>query len=289
MRARQRLVPAVTDVFTWELEGVTAATLAAAKPGEELDSPQFSAGGRQWFLRLYLSGQTAQDVGLISLFMHLAEADHAAHGSATADVTLRIREAHITKADRIFTKNSDGVLGGWGSCGLLSHDDDAAAWFPLPGDVLAITAEVTVKVPLQLAPAAAPPPPPSLGREMRAALASGVGADVKLLCAGQSLPAHSVILSIRSPVFAALLDAGSPLAASDRGAVPVPGEVTPATLARLLEFIYTDDLDPAPSAEEARRAPMCPLPLIRRWCIRVHPSSAPAPLLASGVRRRSTC
>ena len=142
----------------------------------------------------------------------------------------------------------------YGFSKLLSHAA-AAALFPLPGAVLAITAEITVKAPLQLAPAASAAvavPPACMARELHAVLESGIGADVKLLCAGQSFPANSVILSIRSPVFAALLDAGSPLAAPDRGAVPVPGEVTPATLARLLEFIYTDDLDPAPSAEEAR-------------------------------------
>ena len=87
-------------------------------------------------------------------------------------------------------------------------------------------------------------------------LASGGGADVTLACAdGELVEAHALVLSVRSPVFAALLDTGAPWASgaheAPRQPVPVPPEVTSHTLRRLLHFLYTDELTPA-SAEEAQ-------------------------------------
>ena len=86
----------------------------------------------------------------------------------------------------------------------------------------------------------------------------GCPTDVTLVCPldGERVPAHSVILCLRSGVFRALLavaeGVGGGLAAVDRSAVPVCAEVTGLTLRRLLEFVYTDELTPA-SPEEVRR------------------------------------
>jgi speckle-type POZ protein len=91
-------------------------------------------------------------------------------------------------------------------------------------------------------------PAPCLGADLAAALQTGKRADVTLVCAGERLAAHALLLCTRSPVFAAQLEEG-PMQA-DASAVPVPPDITPHTLRRLLEFIYTDELEPA-SAEEA--------------------------------------
>jgi speckle-type POZ protein len=99
-----------------------------------------------------------------------------------------------------------------------------------------------------LANPAPPLPQPALGAHFGALLVSGKGADVTLVCGGERLEAHALVLSARSPVFAAQLEDG-PLRA-DAAAVPVPPEITPQTLRRLLHFLYTDELDPA-SPEEA--------------------------------------
>ena len=123
-------------------------------------------------------------------------------------------------------------------------------------------------------------PPPSALRELRALLDSGAGTDVALACGGQSVAAHSVILCMRSPVFRAQLAPDSPLVAADLSAVPVPEEIiTPATLRRLLEFIYSDELEPA-SPEEAG-ALLAPR---SRVTTSQASEAAHAPL-----RRRSTC
>lgn len=95
-------------------------------------------------------------------------------------------------------------------------------------------------------------PLPSLGKELGSLLASGRGADVTLLCHGESVPAHRLLLSLRSPVFAALLDDESPLRCRDLSAVPVPDEVQPEALRALCEFLYTDEEPELSTSEEAR-------------------------------------
>ena len=158
----------------------------------------------------------------------------------------------------VFCTRKPAVEGGsaaWGAGNLLSHALIAASPDKfLPGGVLTIAATITLK---DVRVAAGPNPsssitvpPPSVTRELRALLDSGAGTDVALACGGQSVPAHSFVLRMRSPVFRAQLAPDSPLVAADLSAVPVPEEITPATLRRLLEFIYSDELEPA-SPEEA--------------------------------------
>ena len=100
--------------------------------------------------------------------------------------------------------------------------------------------------------------PTTLIGQLRAALHSRARADVALQCQGQLLPAHSFLLTLRSPVVSAQLAPGSPLACQDRAAVPVPAELTPATLQCLLEWLYTDELSVS-NAEEARTCVHCML------------------------------
>ena len=101
--------------------------------------------------------------------------------------------------------------------------------------------------------------PPSLGRELRELLQSGAGADVILACGGERIAAHSFVLCLRSPVFRAQLAPDSPMVVADRTSVPVPDAITPATLRRLLEFIYSDELEPeSPEEAGARLTPSPP-------------------------------
>jgi speckle-type POZ protein len=79
-------------------------------------------------------------------------------------------------------------------------------------------------------------------------LSSGEGADMTLLSGAERISAHSQVLCARSPVLRAQLR--GPLACA-LDAVPVPDEIEPSVLRRTLEFIYTDECEPA-SAEEAQ-------------------------------------
>jgi speckle-type POZ protein len=120
----------------------------------------------------------------------------------------------------------------------------------LPGGVLTVTVTLRLGSTLSATVLAnpAPLPAPALSAHFGALLASGKGSDVTLVCGGERLAAHALVFATRSPVFAAQLDEG-PMRA-DTAAVPVPPEITPQTLRRLLHFLYTDELEPA-SPEEA--------------------------------------
>ena len=90
--------------------------------------------------------------------------------------------------------------------------------------------------------------PTTLTSELESVFTSRDGADVTLCCGEERLAAHSFVLCLRSPVLRALLR--GPLA-SDLSAVPVPSFVQADVMKRVLQFIYTDALEPS-SPEEAQ-------------------------------------
>jgi hypothetical protein len=131
---------------------------------------------------------------------------------------------------------------------MLSHTELAANLQKhLPGGVLTVKATLRFDASKERVNPIAQPAP-SLGADFGALLTSGEDTDVTLVCDGERLAAHALVLRARSPVFAAQL-ADGPLRA-DADALPVPPEITPHTLRHLLHFLYTDELQPA-SAEEA--------------------------------------
>ena len=95
---------------------------------------------------------------------------------------------------------------------------------------------------------------PQLSKQWGSLLDSGRGADVTLFCEADDvkLAAHSVVLSVRSSVFAVKFSPdGSWATAAPHPHVMVPRDITSHTMRRLLEFVYTDELKPT-SAEEAQ-------------------------------------
>jgi len=66
--------------------------------------------------------------------------------------------------------------------------------------------------------------------------------DFVFICDGHKLPCHRAILAARSPVFRAMLTASSDTAEVRQGKAEVT-DATPAAMAKLLEFIYTDKVD----------------------------------------------
>ena len=242
--------------YTWRIRGVTLSHFTRdgprrAKVGDVIHSPEFEACGHKWKLSAFLGGNKHEHAGYLSVFLHLESPV-----VVNADFTLHVSGDRFgpRSYSNIFSSRVPAVResnNGFGN--LLSHTRLAASPAKYyPGGVLTITATLTnVRVaagPSQTSFIAVPPP--SLLSELRALLDSCVGTDVSLACGGQSVPAHSFVLSMRSPVFRAQLAPDSPLVAADLSAVPVPEEITPATLRRLLEFIYSDELEPA-SPEEA--------------------------------------
>jgi speckle-type POZ protein len=233
----------------WRLEGVTPADFRDAAAGDKLSSDEFSALGFAWRITMHPNGNVPQYAGNVGLFLKLMTANST---TPAINFELRINKEFreiCSKDFSTFTPLPEGMCASWGFRKLVSHarlfaNFDAYA----PGGVLCVKVKMwqkrseacpnpTVRVPL-----------PRLGLELGALLASGEGADVTLLCSAERLAAHALLLRTRSPVFAAQLREG-PMQA-DASAVPVPPDITPHTLRRLLHFLYTDELEPS-SPEEA--------------------------------------
>ena len=82
-------------------------------------------------------------------------------------------------------------------------------------------------------------PPPALGSSLLALLESGDLADIKLKSDAATVYAHKLILSARSPVFAAMFGRG--MAEAEAREVTLEG-VTPYSLYSLVHFLYSEEL-----------------------------------------------
>jgi speckle-type POZ protein len=252
--ATTSVTPKPLFVHVWRLEGVTPEFFSGAAVGFEVKGEPFAAHGYSWQLRLFPNGLNQDRKGNVSAHLQLLTAN------VTAPVVLSLFSLAVDATDPLLRKKVSvdhfstckpppGAGGPcWGRDTLLSHSElleefDAHA----PGGVFTVTAALRLPgFEARTNPIAVPAP--SLSAGLSALLASGKDADVTLLCGAERLAAHRLVLCMRSPVFAAQLDDG-PLQV-DASAVPVPPEITPHTLRRLLHFLYTDELEPA-SPEEA--------------------------------------
>jgi speckle-type POZ protein len=229
----------VAHEHTWELRDLTPAYFTSTVPGEKRCSPSFSALGFSWRLKVAPNGNSAALAGGVGVYLQLCS-----EGCTVPDVnfTLRSGEHSIMYHKSFCTDAEDSERGvaTWGATCLLSHKK-------LLRDFDAHVPDGVLKLQVRLVSIADTPNPttdaPGLAAAWGALLASGDNADVTLLCGDERLKAHRLVLCTRSPVFAAQLRTG-PLQA-DASAVPVPPEITPQTLRRLLHFVYTDNLKPA--------------------------------------------
>jgi hypothetical protein len=247
--ATTRLAPRAEVEYEWRLEGVTKDFFTASAVGDKLVSPPFSAHGFEWTLQLYPNGFDAKHRQNVGLYVRL----RTQNTTTTPTVTLRAGEEpeYQLIADTVFSTcepRPEGSSPSRGAAKYLTHDELLEEFDAhVPGGVFTITAALRWPgFEARTNPTVAPPS--GLAADLGALLASGKYADVTLLCSDERLPAHRLVLCTRSPVFAAQLDEG-PMQA-DPAAVPVPPEITPHTLRRLLHFLYTDELELA-SPEEA--------------------------------------
>jgi speckle-type POZ protein len=249
------LAPPSVHVHTWRVEGLTLASFTGAKVGHRLGSPPFQACGFEWRLWLNPNGETEENKGSVGVFCELLTPDATVHISVRTSILGKPVVTDDTQKQDCYSTciplpagEDASVL--WG-LDVSSHAELAAELAKyVPGGVMTVTVTLRLGGSLSAAALANPVslPAPGLSAELGALLASSKGADVILVCSGERLEAHSILLCARSPVFAAQLEDG-PMRA-DAAAVPVPPEITPQTLRRLLHFLYTDELEPE-SAEEA--------------------------------------
>ena len=235
--------------FSWEISGCSAAFFTDAPQGEDaaLHSPPFTVCGKEFELVLYPGGEKETARGRVGLYLVMRTP------AALQPLSLSFTFASQTFQFHELVANAEGgKVERWGYPRLLTHtsllysSDDF-----FPGGVLTITALLRSKqFKADSRPLPVAIPAPSISADLSSLLESGEDADVTLLCgAATRMKAHSAILCVRSPVLKAQLK-GS-LASPRLEAVPVPEEIDAPTLRRTLEFIYTDECEPA-SAEEAQ-------------------------------------
>ena len=270
--------PPPSTTYTWRIAGVTPALFSGAANGEsgKLTSPQFTALGMQWVLMLYPNDAHPAGAGKLAVVLMLAIPDVESL-SATVSLSLCARtynvETTFSTLDPFPAGATDNV--GWQ---VATHAELLATpevWFP--GGLLTLTVTISTQqfsvtnegaVEAQQSNALPAIAPPTLQADLSSLLTSGKSADVTLLCGSDRISAHSQVLCARSAVLQAQLC--GPMACP-LNAVPVPDEIEPPILRRTLEFIYTDECEPA-SAEEAQHllnaADHFGLPRLRTICER---------------------
>lgn len=153
---------------------------------------------------------------------------------------------------------------GYKQCDKFVSHADAATWLKANRGVMRIVATIQPVGQLVAKPTAPaeeePPraplpacvPTSSLPGDMRALLNSGDNADCTLVCGGERIRAHTLILSVASPVFKAQLDRRNPLACANLSHVTVPADIQPPVLLKLLDYAYTDEGVRFNDVDEAR-------------------------------------
>ena len=82
-------------------------------------------------------------------------------------------------------------------------------------------------------------PPSTIGADLAGLLESGQDADVVFKVEDDTMPAHRIVLTTRSPMFQGMLNSG--MREGSEGVVAVEGVRAPVFKA-LLHFVYTDSL-----------------------------------------------
>ena len=254
----------------WSEPDLTAAFFTDAE--QRSDGPIFSAFGYEWCLRIecthagypydppYVAG-VFQSPPTLNCGVWLVLLTSHAHVRVSLSFTLgnRVRHLHEVSLCTYSAEVRAGVED--------AYVADERAGFPrfLPCNTLMSSPELyfpggqmTVKVLLRACDVARCSPIavqlPRFSEQWRSLLTSGRGADVTLVCEADDvkLAAHTVVLSVRSSVFAVKFSPdGSWATTAPHPHVMVPRDITSHTMQRLLEFLYTDELTLA-SAEEAQ-------------------------------------
>lgn len=192
-----------------DIAGITSEALAAAKPGDALDGPLFGTSGVLWRLRVFLGGNKDTNPGHLSLFLRLQSSTFDTP-DIPAKVVVRVL-ANVPASNKMSTYDHNfTACEMWGWATFLSHGEVLSGF--AKGGILTVRVDVTfhlpfesVRVPCHVLRMRSPATTGNLSSQLGGLLESSAGADVMLVCGEQSLKVHSFVLSLRSPVFAALL------------------------------------------------------------------------------------
>ena len=258
-----------TGSFTATFEGLSG---YPNKVGECTNSPKHEIGGHKWYIRIYPGGYREEDKGYIScyLFCSSPETVSASYSLSIVDHSGQQHEKGIS--DRVEFKNNGG---GWAN--FVSQQDLKS---PSKGycidDTLTILAEITVFGPIKKYHQTVSNIlcDHTIVSDLNNLLSDSTTADVTIIavssdcpqsqtstgkrkhdtaessseCAQQEvrIPAHKLILSMRSPVFRTMFASGMVEARTNEVRIQ---DFDAAVVMEVLRFLYTDQCDVALHAD----------------------------------------
>lgn len=246
----------IEHCYKWVLDDATAKYVQTARPGTTLFSHTFGDRGLIWQLELYPNGVPGRAGRHVAFGTegHVQVAVCLKSPNTTAKISFNIKVGKLPPAAREYEFSTLPGSSSSSHCNVFLFSQYAAgnlSWSDFGNGVdggLSLSVSFLTSEPQgwETMPQGHHASS-SLASDLGALLTDGSG-DVTLVCGDERLAAHSLILCARSRVFAAQL-CGS--LAQNRNALPVLPEVTPHALRQLLRFIYTDQLLPPPTPEEA--------------------------------------
>eukprot|EP01043_Picozoa_sp_COSAG02_P005199 COSAG02_NODE_140_length_34374_cov_913.416443_2_plen_487_part_00 len=245
-------VETVTETHAMRLNSVDT---LPRQPGKKIIGPTFDVGNEKFHLFVYLGGKKRQESEPACAGIYL-QYDGSRNGVDTS-FTVRIYRSDMASPIRTLTTselfatydNDDknwsrnrgwpnavrvtGLMDNWATG--ISKDVVVEVDVTVRGEVKASALEqeeagCATQVKL---------PPPTLALSYQALLESGFMSDMELKCGGTSVKAHKLLLSARSPVFAAMFKPG--LVEAEANEVTLEG-IEPAVLRSLVHYLYCETL-----------------------------------------------
>ncbi|KAL6651430.1 hypothetical protein ACP70R_010355 [Stipagrostis hirtigluma subsp. patula] len=246
------LTDSVTGVHDFRVTGYSL--LDGMGVGRFVSSNTFAVGGRDWAVRFYPDGATADCLGNASAFLYYCSREA---GGVRARFTLTLLEgadgamSQVTNScmKHTFSPASDN----WG---FIKFVEKSRLQGPpcLDNNCLTIRCVLTVVKQSRTVAGEVNPivvPPSSLHKDLAEMLTDGEGADVTFIADGQLFHAHRCVLAYRSPVFRAELF--GPMKENTTRGIKID-DMEPQIFQALLHFIYTDLLPE--SCNDGRNAAM---------------------------------
>lgn len=244
----------VTGVHDFRVTGFSL--LEGMGIGKYVSSSTFTVGGRDWAVRFYPDGATADCHGNASAFLYYSGRDTGVRARFT--LALIERDGKMSQATNsgmrhTFSPASDN----WGFVKFVEKSRLLQPGSPyLDHDCLTIRCVLTVvKESRTVDGRDTSPvivvPPSNLHLDFQEMLNDGEGADVTFSVDGQLFSAHRCVLAYRSPVFRAELF--GPMKENVSKSIPID-DMEPSIFEALLHFIYTDRLPD--SCNDGRNAAM---------------------------------
>lgn len=220
--------------------------------GSDIKSRSFRVGGHNWRISYYPNGMSSSWSDYISIYLEL---DRSVSKGVSALFRFELLDHGGKPVPQYTTQSYERIFrdGGWGIPDFIKRAELEKSEY-LRDDSFTVRLDFTVMNEIQTkdidmdgaSPEAPPPPaaavvvpPPDLHRHLGGLLKTGDAADVTFEVDGKAFPAHSCVLSARSPVLRAEL---SGLQAKEKAAIVRIEDMEAQDFEAFLHYVYTDTL-----------------------------------------------